>query len=142
MAVVLEVIHRALATQIANHLARDTNVYPFPVDLPVIPAISVHPASGTYIDYFSTFGPNGTSDLKLRLKLEVDSDAESVAIQICDYLSVGTDNNSSIVDAVHFDRTLGGAVDDTAVLTAEWDVESSVVWIDVWILLTKQNAEV
>lgn len=142
MALNLEAIHRALAAQIRAGIARDTNVYPFPVEDPQYPCVSIYPDS---IDYFTSFGPNGTADLNLRLKLEVSADsAESAAIKVCDYLSVGTGNGSSIIDAVHADRTLGGIVDDCVVREAEWPAESDLglAWLPVLIFLTKQNAEV
>lgn len=140
----LNAIHRALADQLRTNIARDTATNPFPIGTTTYPCITVYPAAGTYIDYWKTFGPNGNADLMVRLKLEVDSDNESMFIKIADYLSVGTGFTSSIIDAIHADRTLGGTVEDALVLTAEWDAENdpSVAWLPVSIILKKQNAEV
>lgn len=140
----LETIHRALATQLKANILRDTNTDPFPIGILNPPCITVYPDSGKYLDYWKTFGPNGNTDLMLRLKLEVRADDESVFIKIADYLSAGTGFDSSIMDAVMADRTLGGTVEDAVVLEAYWDAENdpSVAWLTVSIILKKQNAEV
>jgi len=143
MSVDLQAIHRALAAQISAGLGRDTNVYPFPVSDPVFPCISIYPGSDSYVSYFVGFGPDGAADLNLRLKLDVDGDFESIAIKICDYLSVGTGNRSSIVDAIHSGRTLGGLVEDCVALSAQWadpDSTPGVAWIPVQIYLLKDGA--
>lgn len=144
MAVNLEGVFRALADQISSGIERDTNVNAFPDGSFNPPQITVYPPSGS-LNYWQTFGPNGAAALTLRLKLEVDSDdTESIGIKICDYLGVGTGNTSSIIDAVMADRTIGGTVEDAAILTAEWgdpDVDPGVAWLDVQVILKKQNAE-
>lgn len=147
-----EQIHRALAEQIDVGINEDTTVYPFPIESPVKPCITVYPGAGKYVDYFTSHGPNGTADLYLRLKVEVDGDGESIGMKICAYLSIGTGNGSSVPDAVHGTRAdgtsgrkLGGLVDDCVVLSADWadpDSDPGVAWLPVAVYLTKQNAEV
>lgn len=146
----LEVIHRALASQISAYLlanGRETNVNPFPSGILVPPCITVHSDPSTYLDYWGTLGPSGIETMYLRLKIELDAiESESVCIKMMDYLGVGTGNGSSVIDAVHSDRSLGGVVgpNGVACLTAEWDSDSTPyeAWIPVQILLTKQNARV
>lgn len=146
----LEVIHRALASQIQAYLfanGRDTNVAPFPSGVLVAPSITIHSDPSTYIKYWETSGPNGVESMFLRVKIEVDAmESESVCMKMMDYLGVGTGNGSSVVDAIHSDRSLGGVVgaNACAALTAEWDSENdpTVAWIPVQILLTKQTARV
>lgn len=146
MAVNLATIHNALATQIAAHITRETNVDAFPSRPYNPPSITVHSDPSNYLAYIGTFGPNGEADLMLRLKVEVDASdgLESVCLKIADYLSVGTGNGSSIPDAVMIDKTLGGVVASCVVLSAEWDSDGDpgVAWIPVQIILSKQNAQV
>ena len=144
MAVDLNAIHRALAAKILVGMARDTNVNPFPVPPDIYPSITIYPGT-PYLDFFSTFGPNGTADMKLRVKIEVDGDAESCAIKLCAYLGIGDTNTSSVPDAINTPpRTLGGLVADCVALTAEWDAEAATgtAWVDVLIYLSKTNARV
>lgn len=137
MAVNLQAIHRALAEQIYQNTGADKTVYAFPIDDPHFPCITVYPGDGTYLNYAMSF--DGEADLMLRLKLDVSGDAESMAIQICTYLSTGTGNGSSIVDAVNQDRKLGGVVENCQILTSEWDAaEPGVAWLPVAIYLNRE----
>lgn len=146
----LEVIHRALASQIKTYLdanGRDTNVRPFPAGILSPPCITVHSSPSTYLDYFGTLGPNGIESMFLRIKIEIEAvESESACVLMCKYLGIGTGNGSSVLDAIHSDRSLGGVVgvNGCAALTAEWDSDGDpyTAWIPVQILLTKQNAEV
>ncbi len=138
MAIDLQAIHRALANTIRAGIARDTNVYPFPQADPSYPCITVYPGDGGYINYAMSM--DGEADLFLRLKLDVEGDAESMAIKICDYLSTGTGNDSSIIDALYADRKLDGLVEDCQLLTAEWGdpaSEPGVAWLPVAIMLDR-----
>lgn len=144
MAVDLNAIHRALAAKILAGLARDTNVQSFPIPPDIFPSITVYPGS-PYLDFFTSFGPAGTADMKLRVKIEVEGDAESMAIKICAYLGIGDTNTSSIPDAINTPpRTLGGLVADCVALSAEWDAanEPGTAWVDVLVYLSKTNAKV
>src|SRR6185503_2341883 len=140
MAIDLQAVHRALAGQISEHITRDTNVAAFPDGSYSPPQITVHSDPGGYLNYAMTF--NDEADLMLRLKLEVEAgdDLESVCIKVTDYLSSGTGNTSSIIDAVNFDRTLGGAVENCRILTAEWDTDTNpaVAWLPVVIYLDRE----
>lgn len=138
----LQAIHRALETQLRANIARDTAVNPFPIPPNTYPCITIYPDPSGYLTYHDTFGPNGYATVLVRLKLEVDSDAESTFIKITDYLSAGTGFTSSIHDAVMADHTLGGVVTECVVLTAEWDAEHDpdVAWLPVQIMLPKLNA--
>ena len=141
---ILADIHNALADQIRAGVDRQTSVSAFPDGSTVYPCVTVH-SDPEYISYWGTFGPNGDADLKLRIVIEVDAgDLTSICLKIADYLSVGTGNGSSIVDAVMGDRTLGGVVGDCVVLTAEWDSENepAKAVLPVQIILRKVNAEV
>ena len=108
MAANLEAIHRALAAQIRTRIGvagRDIDTNPFDINPPTFPAITVLTDS-PYIDYWDTFGPNGKAVMKLRLRLDVEGDPESMAIQICAYLSIGTDKRGHQV-SFFFERGFG-----------------------------------
>lgn len=144
----LAAIRQALADQIRAYLnanGRQTNVKPFPDGSLNVPSITVHSDPSTHIDYWETLGSNGVESMFLRLKIELDAgEPESVCLAMCAYLGIGTGNGSSVIDAVHSDRSLGGVIgaNGIACLTAEWDDDSDpyTAWVPVQILLTKQNA--
>lgn len=117
MALNLQTIRKALADQIRGNIQRGTNVYPHRTVF-VLPCITIEPAD-PYVAYFATMGPGGDSDIELDLGIHVTAgqliDAENV---VDAYLSIGSGNSSSIPDAIHKDRTLGGVVSSTVCLTA------------------------
>lgn len=147
MAFNVETIHRALASQIQAYLkanGRDTNVNPFPSGILSPPSITVEPDPSGYIpSYFETFGTAGYADINVRLKIEVDAiETESVGIKIASYLSVGTSNGSSVVDAIRSDKTLGGVVDDCLPYDVEWSPDEYwTAYINVRILAKKTGAQ-
>lgn len=115
----LQTIREALATQIGNYLARGTSVFAYDPGDSTYPRIVVNPAS-SYVAYFGTMGPNGIADILLDVVIEVAvTQLASAGIAMDDYLSAGTGNTSSVVDAIHSDRFLGGVVADCVCLTAD-----------------------
>lgn len=144
---VLQVIRKALANQIGGYLQRDGTVHPYDPGDHRLPSIIIRPADD-YIAYFGTMGPSGIADILLDVDIEVaTAQAASAGIAMDDYLSAGLGNNSSVVDAIHSDRQLGGTVADCVCLTADAPVERVedgvlVATIHVQIIVTKQNAEV
>ena len=55
-------IRNALAATITAGVDRQTNVYPYAVGDPKLPAITIEPDSGDYVDYWLTFGAAGMTD--------------------------------------------------------------------------------
>lgn len=142
----LQAIRVALATQISANLARGTSVHPYDPGDHTQPAVVIR-AADDYIAYFGTMGPNGVSDILLDVDVEVAAaQSASAYIAMDDYLSAGTGNDSSVVDAIHSDRTLGGVVGDCICLTADGPTERDdgvlVGTVHVQIIVAKQNAEV
>lgn len=139
----LQLTFRELATQIKRKVSsggREINAYPFPVLDPHYPCVTVYPVE---VNHFSTFGSGGICELSVRLKVEVDADKESMGILLCDFLSIGTGNASSIFDAIHADQNLNGTAETCVALTAEWgdhDTEPGVAWIPVEIKIKKVGA--
>lgn len=140
----LKGIREALAEQIADGLARQVNCYPYEVDDPALPYVIVKPSSGTYVGYFASFGPSGVADVMFDLEVAVvAADAISMGIAMDDLLSSGTGNNSSLVDAIHEDRTLGGLVADCVALSATVEPLSDtplVAIVPVMIRVRKSGA--
>lgn len=116
----LRAIREGLAAQIQTYVTRGTTVHAYDPGDHAGPAIIIRAASGEYVSYFSTMGGNGYAEVFLTL--ELDPAATRPADQrraIDDYLAVGTGNTSSVVDAIHSDRTIGGLVSDVVCLTAD-----------------------
>ena len=91
---------------IREHLDRATNVYARPVD-PSYPCVMIL-ADSDYVDYWCTFGAGGLATVRFVLEVLVGgNDPISAQTALDDYLSVGTGNGSSVVDAVMSDKTLG-----------------------------------
>ena len=142
----LQPIREALASQIAGYLQRDGTVFAYDPGDHTQPAIVIRPAAA-YVAYFGTMGPNGDADILLDVDIEVaTAQPASAGIAMDDYLSAGTGNTSSVIDAIHSDRTVAGTVGDCVCLTADAPVERDdgvlVGTVHVQIIVRKQNAEV
>lgn len=139
----LQAIREALAAQISANLARKPSVFAYDPEGRSGHNIVIRPASN-YVAYFGSMGPNGVSDILLEIDIEVPGRLADSQIAMDDYLSAGTGNGSSVVDAIHKDRTLGDLVDDCVCLTADGpDLEADPVTarLHVQIIVHKQNAE-
>jgi hypothetical protein len=68
------------------------------------------------IDYWVTFGAVGLAAVRFDVVLEVAGADQSAVRRLDDFLSVGTGNGSSLVDAVFKDPTFGGACSASYVL--------------------------
>jgi hypothetical protein len=135
-------VHRALADQLRANVSAGVTVYPWPASNPVWPALQVIP-EGDYLGYFQSMGPDGSADMRVRIRIEVDAvDDESVFVKMCRYLAAGTGHESSVPNAVLVDRTLGGCVADAVPLIAEWpnpEAEPHVAYVPVQIILNKEG---
>jgi len=137
---ILADIHTALADQIRAGIDRQTSVSEFPDGSTVFPNVTVHSGPGQYLNPYSTLGFGGTADISVRLKIEVDAvDVESACIKIADYLSMGSGNESSILDAITADETLGGLVEEMILAPIEWDTETNpfVAYIPLQLIVKK-----
>ena len=112
-------IRKAVKAQIETNLNRETTVYAYGQAEQAYPCIEILPAQGEAVGYFKTFGDGGLGDLRLDLHIYTTAaDPVSAQIALDDYLSIGGDNQSSVVDAILVDRTLGGVVEDCVPLVA------------------------
>lgn len=138
----LSEIRDALADQIADYLGDGTNVRAYPVDCPP-PSVLIEFDSGDAIDYFLTFGSSGLAEVRFSLVLQVGgSDPVSAGRRLDDYLSVGTGNGRSLIDAVMSNRTLGLTGCDVVVTSCEPDSQSITARVGVTVHISKQGAAV
>lgn len=134
-------IRNALATTIADGIDRQTNVYAYPVGDPKLPCITIEPDSGDYVDYWLSFGAAGLSAVRLVLLLEPGgNDPVSAGIALDDYLSAGTGNGSSVIDAVLADRTLGLTRCDCVITSASVDPVTVTARLSVTVHISKIGA--
>jgi hypothetical protein len=120
MALDLEAIHTAVADQIRNNVAREINVFPLRPENPPFPYLAVVPGD-PYVSYHETFASSTVGALcDVQLELLIVQNARSIDAQmfILELLSAGTGENSSVVDAIETDRTLGGVVETCLALRA------------------------
>lgn len=109
-------IRQALVDQIRNNLDRATNVYRYQTAW-ALPAVTIEP-SDPYISVYETFGPNGLSDIEWDVCVNVTAaELDDAEAAMDDYLSIGSGNNSSVVDAIHADVSLAGLVESCRCLT-------------------------
>lgn len=148
MALDLQVIHEALANQIRNTDIKNTfNVFAFSEPGGTSPKIEVRPGI-EYLEYFTTFGPDGTADLMLDLIVDLRGmTGEDRALWAWRLLSSGTSDGgspqpTSLVDAVMSDKTLGGTVQDAVIMSAAWDDDNDQITAPVRIILKKSGAAV
>lgn len=134
-------IRNALAATITAGVDRQTNVYPYGVGDPKLPCITIEPDSGDYVDYWLTFGSAGLAAVRLVLVLEPGgNDPVSAGIALDDYLSAGTGNGSSVIDAVLADRTLGLAGCDCVITSATVDATTVTARLSVSVTVNKIGA--
>lgn len=136
-------IREALAATIRAGIDRQTNVYAYPVGDPKLPCITVEPDTGDYVDYWVSFGAGGLAAVRLALVLEPGgNDPVSAGMRLDDYLSAGTGNGSSVIDAVLADRTLGLAGCDCIVTSVSVDADAITARLSVSVTINKQGAAV
>ena len=117
MAAVMSTVKQALAAQISAYFAvnggRQTNVRPYR-------AVSTYPCitmAITDLIPFDTMGPQGIAAVHVTVTIHCNSsDPDSDEIAMDDYLSIGTANGSSVIDAINSDHTLGGVVENATAL--------------------------
>lgn len=99
-------IREALAAQLRANIARDVSVRAYP-PVALAPSILIE-LDPDAVDYWVTFGAAGLSTVRLTLTVDPSGgESESTARRLDDFLSAGTGNDSSIIDAVMTDSSLG-----------------------------------
>lgn len=115
---------------------------PLPPDEDTPPdSITIEPEPD-FIDYFQSMGGNGIALIRGALLLKVGgADYQSRFIRLYDYLSAGTGNAASLIDAVLSDRTLGGVVDDCVILRVDVDRNNVTARLPFEIRVRKVGAQ-
>ncbi len=94
-------------------------------------------------NYWGTFGPDGVCFVEARFLIEPGASDRPSGIKVLDeYLSVGTGNGSSLVDAIHTDPTFGGTVQGLTMEPGEYDADNVTAELLVEFIAMKQGAEV
>lgn len=142
----LSEIREAMATQIRNNITREATVKPYP-DGKVAPGESITiTAAPSYVpEYWVTMSSSGFARASFILELDPwksGADVKSRHTRRDDYLSAGTGNDSSIIDALMSDPTLGltnCTIQIGEVLADETDVSATIA-VDVKIKKVGANA--
>lgn len=133
----ISAIRAAIKAQLnVNVDGRQINVSEFGRTLPA-PCVTIRYASGDTIDYWETGTAAGLSKVRFELFIEpgTGGDEDSAVIRLDDFLSAGTGNNSSIIDAVMADTTLGGVVQTCHIASAVVDNETVTATLGLEIVV-------
>lgn len=114
-------IREALRAQLKANLDAETNVDPHGVGLPY-PCIRI--VMDGIPTYTTSYG--GVAVVPFRLVIEPAGTDASAVERLDAYLSAGLGNNSSVVDAIYADKTLGGVARDVEIVADEgtYDAEN------------------
>ena len=144
MALTLSDIRAAIKAQLVANLDRETNVYA-EGEGDVFPSVTIELQDSDPIDYWLTMnGPTGNGVAEVRFDLVVDvgmTDRKSAVRRLDDYLSVGTGNGSSIIDALRADVTLGGVVETVHISgVSQYDATNVTAVLPLQVVCRKQGA--
>ena len=139
----IESIRQALAVQVSANVNNDITVDAWPTFTGATsPRITVDYQPGGPVDYWLSMGESGVAKVKFDLACEPGGEGPTVSQRLDQYLSAGTGNTWSVVDAVMQDRTLGlGAGIDAFVSDVTVDADF-VAHFYVDITVSKQGAQV
>lgn len=143
MALTLSAIREAIGAQLRANLDREINVDVDGEGKPT-PVIRLELQPSDPIDYWlSMNGSTGNGVAEVRFDLVVDpagADQSSVR-RLDDFLSVGTGNGSSVIDALLSDKTLGGVVETVHVSgVSEYDAVNVTATLPLRVVCRKQGA--
>jgi hypothetical protein len=137
----LSEIRAAIGDQFRRHLAREINIDVDSEGKPA-PVVRLELADSDPIDYWVTFGAVGLAAVRFDVVLEVAGADQSAVRRLDDFLSVGTGNGSSLVDAVFKDPTFGGACTAaTSFEVAEYNAGTATAVCRLGVHVAKQGAE-
>jgi hypothetical protein len=150
MALTISPIREALKAQLNAVLSgRESDVKTYRVTgASVFPRITIEADPVDYIDYWVTGTSVGLATVRFVLVVEagpVNAEGfadESARRRLDDFLSVGTGNNSSIIDAVMSDTTLGGVAETCHIPRAEVDDATATARLPIEVHVKKVGANV
>lgn len=143
MSLTLIDICEAVGAQLRLNLTREINVDVDGEGLSA-PVVRVELQPSDPIDYWLTMnGSTGNGVAEVRFDLTVDAAGvdQSAVRRLYDYLSVGTGNGSSVIDALLADKTLGGVVETIHVSgVSEYDPINVTATLPLRVVCRKQGA--
>lgn len=144
MALTLSAIREAIGAQLRANLTREINVDVDGAGMPA-PVIRLELAPSDPIDYWLTMNGstgNGVAEVRFDLVVDVANVDQSAVQRLDDFLSVGTGNGSSIIDALLSDKTLGGVVETVHVSgVSEYDAINVTATLPLRVVCRKSGAE-
>lgn len=118
----LTAIREAFAAQIKNNVSAEINVYPYRRSSLNPPYVVIDGSTDNYLQFHATWARNGVHEIEFVLEIRATGAGENSGPLIDSLLSYGTDQPSSIIEALRADRTLGGVVANTVVSTGQGPV--------------------
>jgi len=143
MSLTLSTIREAIGAQLRANLSREINVDVDRAGSPA-PVIRLELQESDPIDYWLTMNGgtgNGVAEVRFDLIVDVANVDQSAVKRLDEFLSVGTGNGSSIIDALLSDVTLGGVVENVYVSgVSEYDAINVQATLPLRVLCRKQGA--
>jgi hypothetical protein len=148
MALTLSTIREAIGAQLRANLTggpqRQVNIDEFGDGKPA-PVIRLELAPADPIDYWLTMTDstgNGVAEVRFDLIVDVANIDGGAVRRLDDFLSVGTGNGESIIDALLQDPTLGGVVETVVVSgVSEYDAINVTATLPLRVVCRKSGAE-
>ena len=145
MALTLSTIREAIETKLNANLAggpqRQVTIDAHGDGAPA-PVIRLELQQSDPIDYWLTMTGNGVAEVRFDLIVDVANVDQSSVIRLDKYLSVGTGNGASIIDALMADKTLGGVVETIHVSgVSEYDAINVTATLPLRVVCRKSGAE-
>lgn len=135
----LSEIRAAIGTQLRDNIDRQTNIDVDSEGKPA-PVLRLFLQQSDPIDYWGTFGSTGIAEARFDLVIDPGNVDQSAVIRLDEYLSVGTGNTSSVIDALMEDVTLGGAVQTCRINSSQYDQENVTATLSLTVVCRKQGA--
>lgn len=139
MSLTLSTIRQAIGAQLRANLDRQINI---DVDGEGKPAPVVRLEMATVPNYEGTFGPDGIAFCRFRLVIDPGGVDQSAVRRLDDFLSVGTGNGSSVIDALRADQTFGGITQGFRYEPGDYDAENVAAEMFIEFIAKKQGANV
>ena len=134
----LEAIREAIGAQLRENLDEETNV---DIDGAGMPAPVVSLVLDEPPTYYLSFGPSGIGSVRFSVRIDPAGNDQSAVRRLDRYLSVGTGNNSSVIDALKVDPTFGGIANTFEVVPGEYDPIGVAAELLVTVHVNKQGAQ-
>jgi hypothetical protein len=143
MSLTLSTIREAIGAQLRANLTggpqRQVNIDEFGDGKPA-PVIRLELASTP--NYWGTYGPEGIAYIEARLVIDTANVDGGAIRRLDDYLSVGTGNGESVVDALMVDQSFGGTVQGFKIQPGDYDADNATAELLLSFIAKKQGAEV